>query len=153
MAESTIVKVEIENLTRVEKDVYYLRTSSGNMRIHGSRIVADTVNRSKKIFRQAIQQYVYSIPPTTYDRTNVLGSSVRSQGFSAGLGRGEIYIDKSVRGPNGYFYPDTVEHGLNRHPAYYGRHFWAKGKQLALASFRSQMKPYADEIAAKLLGR
>lgn len=153
MAGDTMVKVEIQNLTRVEKDVYYLRTSAGNMRVYGSRIVADTVNRTKKTFKEAIQRYVYDIPPTDYDRTNALLNSIRSRGFSTGLGGGEIYIDNSVRGRNGYFYPDSVEHGLDRHPAYFGRHFWARGKTLAVIQFRQQMKPYADEIAAKLLGR
>lgn len=153
MAGDTMVKVEIENLTRVEKDVYYMRTSAGNMRVYGSRIVADTVNRTKKVFKKAIQDYVYAIPETDYARTNRLLNGIRSRGFSAGLGGGEIFIEPSITGRNGYFYPDSVEHGLESKPAYFGRFFWAKGKTLAVIEFRKQMKPYADELAAKLLGR
>jgi hypothetical protein len=153
VASTSMVQIEIQNLTRVEKDIYYLRTSAGNMRIHGSRIVADTVNRTKKIFKDSIQQFVYDIPPSDYDRTLTLLRSIRSRGFSAGLGGGEVYIDPSVRGANGYFYPRSVEYGLRTKPAYWGRRYWARGKSLAIIEFRKQMKPYADELATKLLGR
>lgn len=148
-----IVKVELQNLTRVEKDIYYLRTNAGNMRIHGSRIVADITNRSKKIFKDSIQQYVYDVPPTTYDRTGALGRGVKSRGFSKGLSAGEIYMDTNVRGLNGYFYPDSVEFGLKTRRAYWGRHYWAKGKVMALAEFKKQMEPYTKELLAKLVGR
>ncbi len=153
MASESMVEVRIENLTRVEKDIYYLRTSAGNMRVHGERMVADMTNKYKKVFKDAIQRYVYSLPPTTYDRTGDLGKGVRSRGFSKGLGAGEIYINEGILGKNGYFYPDSVEWGLKTRPAYFGRHYWAKGKTLAITQFRKDMKPYADEIAAKLLGR
>lgn len=153
MAGESMVKVEIQNLTRVDKDVYYLRTSAGNMRVLGSRLVADTVNRTKKIFKDAIQHYVYAVPETTYVRTGNLGRAVKSRGFDRGLGGGEIYIDTKVVGANGYFYPDSVEYGLKSKPAYWPRYYWARGKTLAIIEFRKQMKPYADEIAAKLLGK
>jgi hypothetical protein len=152
MAEE-IVKVELQNLTRVDKDIYYMRTSAGNMRVYGGRIVANTVSQSKKIFANAIQKYVYSISSTTYTRTGDLGRSVRSRNFNKGLGAGEIYIDESLRGPNGYFYPDSVEWGISSKPAYYGRHFWAKGKSEALVQFKKDFQPYALEIASKLLGK
>lgn len=148
-----IVSVELQNITRVERDVYYMRTTAGNMRIYGSRVVANTVNSSKKAFRQAIQQYVYAVPETTYDRTGDLGKGVKSRNFEKGLGAGEIYIDPNIVGANGYFYPDSVEWGLNSKPSYWGRHYWAKGKAAALAQFRYDFFPMAREIAGKMLGR
>jgi hypothetical protein len=148
-----IVRVELQNITRVEKDIYYMRTSEGNVRLYGSRIVANTVNQSKKIFRNAIQRYVYDIPPTTYDRTNALANGVRSRGFSKGLGGGEIYVDPNIVGANGYFYPSSVEWGLKSKPSYWGRHYWARGKSEAIIQFRKDAEPFVHELAAKIMGR
>lgn len=150
---SQIINVELQNLTRVERDVYYMRTSAGNMRIHGNRIIANTVNKSKKIFRDGIQQYVYAISPTTYDRTGNVGRGVKSRNFNKGLAAGEIYLDKGIVGDNGYFYPDSVEHGLSSKPAYYGRHYWARSKELALNQFQRDFAEYGMQMAAKLLGK
>lgn len=153
MATSEVVSVEIENLTRVERDVYYMRTTAGNMRVYGNRVVADIVNTSKKAFRDSIQKYVYSVAPTTYDRTGDLGRGVRSRNFSKGLAAGEIYMDPNILGENGYFYPDAVEWGLNSKPTYWGRHYWSQGKAVALAQFRYKLFPYANEMAHAMLGR
>lgn len=154
MAEpQAMVKLEIENLTRVEKDAYYLRTSGGNMRVHGARIVGDIVSTSKKIFQDTIEGSVYALPPSTYTRTGNLKKGIRSRNFSKGLGAGEIFMNPSITGSNGYFYPLTVEKGLKNKPAYFGRHYWARGKALAIIEFRRKMQPYADEIAKKMMNK
>jgi hypothetical protein len=148
-----MVNVEIQNLTRVEKDVYYMRTGEGNMRVHGSRIVGDIVTKSKKIFQESIDKSVYDLPPSTYARTGALRKGVRSRNFSKGLGAGEIFMDTAIQGANGYFYPATVEHGLKKKPNYKGRHYWARGKALAVIEFRKSMQPYANEIAKKIMNK
>lgn len=152
MSESS-VKLELENLTRVERDVYYLRTNAGNMRLHGTRIIGNIVNDAKEAFTDEIEKSVYAIPPTTYTRTFALKRGIRSRSFSKGIGAGEIFMNRSILGKNGYFYPVTVEKGLKNKPAYFGRHYWAKGKARAVLEFRKNMEPYRKEIAAKLLGR
>jgi hypothetical protein len=149
----SVINVELQNVTRVDKDIYFMRTTGGNMRIYGERIVANASSETKKIFRQSIQKNVYAIPPTTYDRTGALAGGVKSRGFSRGIAAGEVYIDPGITGKNGYFYPVSVEFGLSSKPAYFGRHYWARGKAEAVIAFRGMMAPYAKEIATKMLGR
>jgi hypothetical protein len=154
LAANSFVDIEVVNLQRIKKDIYRLQTSEKTVVLRGQRIVRQEVDRGKRIMTESIQNFVYAVPQKdlSYARTRELLGSVRSRDFSLGMAAGEIYIDPSVVGKDGYFYPLSAEYGLTSKPAYYGRHYFEQGKAACRVGFRERATSMAKGLLHEIIG-
>ena len=148
MALSGGIGLEID-IRRIRRDVYQLQKGPETVKVGTHHAVRKMVDEGRAIMTEEIGARVYAIPPTkNYPvRTQRLWQGVRTRDFERGTAAGEVYIDRDILGHNLYFYPLSVEFGLDTHPKYWGRYFWKHGFPKVREMFREKVEEEGRGLA------